>query len=127
MLIAARFPPAVGIVIAKAVRQIEAGRLVGCVHLEHDPVGFLCWQHPTMARCHGCASAHVGTHSDAEEHGCDLCGQHMPTAASSLMALVQPIEVDALIPVGRGRSAAVGQVVVIGWGACAECFAEVQS
>ena len=41
---------------------------------------------------------------------------------SALLALLQPIEVDALVPVGRGRVAAVGQVVFVGWGACVECF-----
>ena len=121
----AEFPPAVGAVIRKATRQIEAGRLMGCAHLEHDPVGIICWQHPTMVRCHDCAKAHVDAHSQVEEHGCDICGGDMPTSATSLLALVQPVEVDALVPIGRGRSAAVGQVVFIGWGACVECFAEV--
>ena len=127
VLIAARFPSDVAIVITKALRRIEAGRLAGCIHLERNPIGVLCWQHPTTIRCHECASAHVETHSVDEEHGCDICGEHMPTATASLMALVAPIEVDALVPIGRGRSAAVGQVVVIGWGACVKCFAGAQS
>jgi hypothetical protein len=121
-LFAAEFPPAVGDVIRKAIRKVETGRITGCVHLEDEPVGVICWQHPTMVRCQACASAHVKGHSVADEHGCDLCGEHMPTAASSLLALFQPVEVDALVPIGRGRVAAVGQVIVTGWGACVECF-----
>lgn len=120
------FPPPVGIVIRKATRQVEAGRLVGCIHLERSPIGIVCWQHPTMVRCHECAQTHCEAHTVDEEHACDICGGHMPTMASSLLALLQPIEVDALVPIGRGRFAAVGQVVFVGWGACVECMAEVQ-
>ena len=123
----AEFPPAVGVVITKAIRQIEAGRLTGCIQLERDPVGFVCWQHPTTVRCRECAQAHIATPTVDEEHACDICGGHMPTSTTSLLALIQPVEVDALVPVGRGCFAAVGQVLFIGWGACVECFAGVQS
>ena len=119
---AAKFPPAVGYVITDAIRKIEAGRIPGCVHLEREPIGIVCWPHPTMVRCHTCSQGHVKAHSDLDEHGCNICGQHMPIAASALLALIQPVEVDALVPVGRGRVAAVGQVVFVGWGACVECF-----
>ena len=71
---------AAGPVQEKSTRQIEAGRLTGCMHLESDPVGFVCFMHPTTVRCYKCAHAHIETHTRDEEHACDICGDHMPTA-----------------------------------------------
>ncbi len=76
-------------------------------------------------RCPSCHLRHAESHTDAEEYGCDVCGAHMPDTVDLSLIVTHPVEIDALVPIGRGRFAAVGYVVVGGWGACPSHFREV--
>ncbi len=104
------------------VRQVRRGRVGGCSHLEADPVGMTCVQHPSRIRCGACHLQHGKSHTITAEFDCDVCGKHMPTSTELAVNLAHSVEVDVLVPIGRGRTAAVGVIIVSGWGACAEHF-----
>jgi hypothetical protein len=108
--------------VLRLVAGVRSGRVSGCRHLEHSPVAVGCVMHPGTVRCLPCAEAHTLTHTAAEEHDCDRCAGPLVTEDEHPAAvLVHTVEVDALVPIGRGRHAAVGVLVVGGYGLCAGC------
>jgi hypothetical protein len=113
---------AVGRTIVQALR-----RPTGCAHLSADSVALLCVQHPHSLRCADCWTAHIGRHSHAEEHTCDLCrGPLSVDADTGHVGMAQPILTDAVVRLGRGRSTRVRAVVAGGWGACWSCHIDQQ-
>ncbi len=112
------FPPAIDGKVDAVVRRARRGRIGGCTHLADQPVATVCLMHPTFLRCVACGERHAEAHTAVEEFGCDICGAHLPDADDLSLFLTHPVEVDALVPIGRGRSAAVGVIVVGGWGCC---------
>jgi len=102
---------------------------VGCVHLERQPIGFLCWQHPSVIRCVTCAQRHIAGHTEHVEHSCDVCGGHLdgPDGVGDHIGLAHRAEVDTTVSIGRGRRAAIGIVFVLGWGACPPCSASIDT
>ncbi len=95
----------------------------GCVHLEQQPVGIVCLQHPSTVRCVDCAERHIAGHTEHAEFSCDVCGGHLdgPDGAGDHLGLMHRVEVDTTVGIGRGRRAAIGLVYIIGWGSCPSC------
>ncbi len=118
-------PPEVVAQVEAISRRARRGRISGCSHLDQHPIAGVCLQHPSMLRCLACHGRHGEAHTAAEEFGCDICGAHMPDTVEMSLNMSQPIEVDVVVPIGRGRSAAIGVIVVTGWGACPSHFREV--
>ncbi len=116
-------PPAAAVDrIETAMRKARRGRLPGCIHLADVPVAVWCWQHPGRLWCPLCfAGIHVPTHTTVEEFGCDVCGDDLRTVDDLMLALTHRFDLDELVPIGRGRFAAVGPVIIGGWAECAEC------
>lgn len=114
----AAFPPEVAGQVDAVVQRARRGRIGGCSHLDEQPVALICLKHPNMIRCMACHARHAETHTDAEEYGCDICGAHLPDAVDLALFRTHHVEIDALVPIGRGRSAAVGVIVVGSWGCC---------
>jgi hypothetical protein len=113
---------AVGRTIVQALR-----RPTGCAHLSAGSVALLCVQHPHSLRCADCWTAHIGRHSHAEEHTCDICrGPLSVDADTGHVGMAQPIFTDAVVRLGRGRSTRVRAVVAGGWGACWSCHIDQQ-
>ena len=100
----------------------------GCVHLEHEPIGFLCWQHPSTVRCVSCAERHIAGHTEQVEHSCDVCHGHLDGAdgVGDHLGLMHRVELDTTIGIGRGRRAAIGLVYLIGWGSCPACSNSIE-
>lgn len=115
-------PVELAVQVEAIVRRARRGRIGGCAHLDAVPVAMVCLLHPGGLVCPACYRTHSSTHTAAEEFGCDLCGAHMPTGTDMAVNLARTVELDTLVPIGRGRSAAVGVLVVAGWGACREHF-----
>lgn len=94
-----------------------------CGHLEDEPIGAVCLIHPTLVRCAACAVRHVAGHTTSQEFDCDICGCRLDRFGDDELAvmLAHAVEVDCTVSIGRGRRAAVGQVVLTGWAACPSC------
>lgn len=116
--------PAVLARIDAALRRVRSGRVSGCSHLERQPVATLCVAHPATVRCFTCAAAHVAGHSRQDELACDVCGI-IPPADDPWDVLFSAFEVDAIVPCGRGRNAAIGIVRLYGWAICPSCREQV--
>ena len=116
----AALPAAVHQRLTGIVERVENNG-TGCVHLEHTGTAYLCVQDPRVVYCLRCAAGHVERHTWAEEHACDVCAQALDQGDVPYAALCHPVEVDTTVSLGRGRRAAIGVVVAIGWGACSTC------
>ncbi|MDQ3350857.1 MAG: hypothetical protein M3501_02680 [Actinomycetota bacterium] len=116
--------PDVDKLCSTALANITSGRVSGCAHLDLHPVAAVCVIHPAVVRCVACAVAHIATHTDEEEELCDVC--HRRPGDKAWDALAHLAEVDALVRIGRGRSAAVGIVALTGWAICASCRTAVE-
>jgi hypothetical protein len=98
----------------------------GCAHLESEPTGLVCVQHPRLVRCSACTQTHITGHNVQEERHCDICSERLDRPDSAYqVALAHPVEVDTTVSIGRGRRAAVGIVWLFGWAACETCMPEL--
>lgn len=106
--------------VAEVVRRPR-----GCAHLSSTRPGFLCLLHPGTLRCLACSLRHTKTHTDGEEHTCDVCTGPLDGGDGSRhLGLMQPVDVDLKVRQGRGHVTRVRRVVVIGWGCCSGCYVD---
>lgn len=117
-------PPMVQAEAERILARAARGRIVGCSHLDRMPIATVCLMHPAMLRCEHCHAQHAETHTEVEEYGCDVCGEDLRENDLALF-ITHPLEVDVIVPLGGGRSAAVGYVVLGGWGCCPSHASEV--
>ena len=99
-----------------------------CSHVTAGRPGFICIIHPGLIRCHGCAMAHVGTHTEAEEHTCDVC--HGPIDADGFemhTAILKPVATNVTVNRGRGCRTKVRVVLAVGWGTCWPCHVDLSA
>ena len=108
--------------INTAMRKARRGHLPGCIHLADQPIAVWCWQHPSRLWCPECFARHIPTHTTPQEFGCDICGDDMRTVGDVMLAMVHRFDLDELVPIGRGRFAAIGPVIIGGWAQCARCI-----
>jgi hypothetical protein len=100
----------------------------GCAHLDGNGLAFACYMHPAAGvMCLTCAARHAEGHTEAEEHTCDRCGEHLDGADGDTWHMIghRLSEVDALVSTGRGRYVAVGLVTVVGIGYCWSCHFDI--
>ncbi len=66
---------------------------------------------------------HVESHSDDYEHRCDVCGKslHGDDGDTWHVGLLAPVDLGRSVSLGRGRTAFVDTVKLIGWGSCFSC------
>lgn len=99
----------------------------GCPHLDGAPVVLGCVQHLDLLRCVDCADAHTATHTEAEEHLCDVCGGSLHGDDGDTWH----VGMLASVPFGRfvilGPTVAyVETVTLIGWGSCFSCHVDAE-
>lgn len=103
-------------------------RARGCVHLSPRKPAFICVQHPGTIRCYECSARHIETHTNHEEHDCDVCGGPLdPDGFDLHTAMLRTIATDVSVNLGRGHRTKVRLVFAIGWGTCWPCHVDLSA